>query len=124
MNRRSSIALSMIFLAMAGITSNAFAQEKTRVEVRQELIQAENNGLHFVTDTSYPEINPIFEQQAARLKQQSESGVGADMTGSSATGTTPPAKGHPAPHASAGPVDVCPPYFGSHSCATARTDNP
>ena len=65
MNRRSSIALSMVFLAMAGITSNAFAQEKTRVEVRQELIQAENNGLHFVTDTSYPEINPIFEQQAA-----------------------------------------------------------
>jgi len=88
MNRRSSIALSMVFLAMAGITSNAFAQEKTRVEVRQELIQAENNGLHFVTDTSYPQINPIFEQQAARLKQQSESGVGADMTGSSATGTT------------------------------------
>ena len=73
---------------MAGITSDAFAQEKTRAEVRQELIQAENNGLHFVTDTSYPGINPIFEQQAARLKQQSESGVGADMTGSSATGTT------------------------------------
>jgi hypothetical protein len=43
-----------------------------------------------VTETSYPEINPIFEQQAARLKQQSDSGVGADMTGSSAAGTTPP----------------------------------
>jgi hypothetical protein len=50
----------MIFLAMAGVTSNAFAQEKTRAEVRQELIQAENNGLHFVTETSYPGINPIF----------------------------------------------------------------
>jgi hypothetical protein len=79
----------MIFLAMAGITSNAFAQEKTRAEVRQELIQAENSGLRFVTDTSYPEINPIFEQQAARLKQQSESGFGADMTGSSAAGANP-----------------------------------
>src|ERR1700730_1237438 len=88
MNKRSSIALSMVFLAMAGITSNAFAQEKTRAEVRQELIQAENDGLRFVTDTSYPEINPIFEQQAARLKQQSESGVGADMTGSRANSTT------------------------------------
>ena len=113
MSRRSSIALSMVFLAMAGITSNAFAQEKTRVEVRQELIQAENNGLHFVTDTSYPQINPIFEQQAARLKQQSESGVGADMTGSRATGTTRLAKDHPAAQACVGPVDFCTPYFGS-----------
>jgi hypothetical protein len=77
---------------MAGITSDAFAQEKTRAEVRQELIQAENNGLHFVTDTSYPGIKPNFEQQAARLTQQSESGAGADMTGSSVTGTTRLAK--------------------------------
>jgi Domain of unknown function (DUF4148) len=111
--KRSLIALSMIFLAMAGITSNAFAQEKTRAEVGQELIQAENNGLRFVTDTSYPEINPIFEQQAARLKQQSESSVGADMTGSSVTGTTRFAKNRPAAQACVGPVDFCTPYFGS-----------
>src|SRR5258708_19518518 len=98
MNRRSSIALSMVFLAMAGITSNAFAQEKTRIEVRQELIQAENNGLHFVTDTSYPEINPIFEQQPARLEQQSESGVGADIPASNSTATTHLLNHHPPPH--------------------------
>ena len=113
MNKRSSIALSLVFLAMASITSNAFAQEKTRAEVRQELIQAENDGLRFVTDTSYPEINPIFEQQAARLKQQSESGVGADMTGSSAKGTTRFANHHPAAQTCVGPVDFCTPYFGS-----------
>jgi hypothetical protein len=101
------------FLAIAGTTSNAFAQEKTRAEVRQELIQAENNGLHFVTDTSYPGVNPIFEQQAARLKHQSESGVGADTTGSSATGTARLAKHHPAAQACVGPVDFCTPYFGS-----------
>jgi hypothetical protein len=112
-NKLSSIALSMIFLAMAGITSNAFAQEKTRAEVRQELIQAETNGLRFVTDTSYPEINPIFEQQAARLKQQSDSGVGADMTGSSATGTARLARNHPATQGCVGPVDFCAPYFGN-----------
>jgi hypothetical protein len=113
MYKRSLIALSVAFLAIAGTTSNAFAQEKTRAEVRQELIQAENNGLHFVTDTSYPGINPIFEQQAARLKQQSDSGVGADMTGSSATGATRPAKDHPAAQACVGPVDFCTPFFGS-----------
>jgi hypothetical protein len=113
MNKRSSVALSMIFLAMAGITSNAFAQEKTRAEVRQELIQAENNGLRFVTDTSYPKINPIFEQQAARLKQQSESGVGTDMTGSSEAGAPRLANGHRARPACVGPIDFCNPYFGS-----------
>ena len=113
MNKRSLIALSVVFLAIAGTTSNAFAQEKTRAEVRQELIQAENNGLHFVTDTSYPGVNPIFEQQAARLKHQSESGVGADTTGSSATGTARLAKHHPAAQACVGPVDFCTPYFGS-----------
>jgi hypothetical protein len=94
MNKRSLIALSVAFLAIAGTTSNAFAQEKTRAEVRQELIQAENNGLHFVTDTSYPGVNPIFEQQAARLKHRL-------------------AKHHPAAQACVGPVDFCTPYFGS-----------
>ncbi|WNC89136.1 DUF4148 domain-containing protein [Paraburkholderia sp. FT54] len=113
MHKLSSITLSMIFLAMAGITSNAFAQEKTRAEIRQELIQAENNGLHFVTDISYSEINPILEQQAPRLKQQSDSGVGADMTGSSAAGTTRLAKDHPTAQGCVGPVDFCAPYFGS-----------
>lgn len=113
MYKRSFIALSVALLAIAGTTSNAFAQEKTRAEVRQELIQAENDGLHFVTDTSYPEINPIFEQQAARLKQQSDSGVGADMAGPSATGATRLAKDHPASQTCVGPVDFCTPFFGS-----------
>src|SRR6516164_566254 len=112
MYKRSSVALSMVFLAMAGITSNAFAHEKTRAEVRQELIQAENNGLRFVTDTSYPEINPIFEQQAAHLKQQSESGVGTDIANSSETGTTRLANVHRASQACVGSVEFCNPYSG------------
>src|SRR5258708_40304130 len=86
MKKRYVLGLSMIVLASASIVSNASAQEKTRAEVRQELIQAENNGLRFVTDTSYPDINPIFAQQVAKLKQQNESGTGADMSGSSAAG--------------------------------------
>jgi hypothetical protein len=87
MHKRFVLGLSMILLALAGIASNASAaQEKTRAEVRQELIQAENNGLRFVTDTSYPDVNPIFAQQVDRLKQQSESGTGTDMSGSSDAG--------------------------------------
>ena len=80
MNKRYVLSLSMILLASAGVASNASAQEKTRAEVRQELIQAENNGLRFVTDTSYPDVNPVFAQQAAQLKLQSESGTGAGMS--------------------------------------------
>jgi hypothetical protein len=119
MNKRYVLGLSMIVLASASIVSNASAQEKTRAEVRQELIQAENNGLRFVTDTSYPDINPIFAQQAAQLKQQNESGTGADMSGSSAAGQREAAgKGGTGQSRSAipacvGPVSFCTPYFGS-----------
>lgn len=119
MNKRYVLSLSMILIASAGIASNASAQEKTRAEVRQELIQAENNGLRFVTNTSYPDINPIFAQQAAQLKQQSESGTGADMSGSSAAGQREAAgkagtdQSRSAIPACVGPVSFCTPYFGN-----------
>jgi len=119
MNKRYVFGLSMLLLASAGIASNASAQEKTRAEVRQELIQAENNGLRFVTNTSYPDVNPIFAQQAAQLKQQNESGTGADVSGSSATGQREAAgkagigQSRSAIPACVGPVSFCTPYFGS-----------
>ena len=78
---------SLILFAGAGIAINAPAQEKTRAQVRQELIDAEHNGRDFVSDTSYPDVAPIFEQQVARLKQQNGgSGMGAAMTGTSDAG--------------------------------------
>jgi hypothetical protein len=52
------LGLAMVLLASAGIASNASAQEKTRAEVRQDLVQAEDNGLRFVTDASYPDVAP------------------------------------------------------------------
>jgi hypothetical protein len=119
MNKSYVFGLSMMLLASAGIASTASAQEKTRAEVRQELIQAENNGLRFVTDTSYPDVNPIFAQQAAQLKQQSESGTGADMSGSSVAGQREAAgkvgtgQSRSAISACVGPVSFCTPYFGS-----------
>jgi hypothetical protein len=117
MNRKLSVTVSMILLASAGVVTNASAQEKTRAEVRQELIQAENNGSRFVTDTSYPDVNPIFAQQVARLRQQNDSGMGADMSGSSATGRGRSADvaggANNPPTACVGPAGFCKPYFGS-----------
>jgi Domain of unknown function (DUF4148) len=51
-------SLSIVLLASAGIVSNGSAQEKTRAQARQELIQAEVDGSGFVTDASYPDIAP------------------------------------------------------------------
>jgi len=45
MKSRLAIALSLVLLASAGAMTNASAQGKTRAEVRQELIQAENNSV-------------------------------------------------------------------------------
>ncbi|MEW9586679.1 DUF4148 domain-containing protein [Paraburkholderia sp. DGU8] len=113
MNKRTMI-FSLILAASAGIAINAQAQEKTRAQVRQELIEAERNGLNFVSDASYPDVAPIFEQQVARLKQQnSDSGMGIATTGTSGAGhikqETPPSN----PSACVGPVSFCSIYSGS-----------
>jgi hypothetical protein len=113
MNKRLVIALSMALLASAGIATSASAQEKTRAEVRQELIQAENNGSRFVTDTSYPDVNPIFAQQVARNQQKTSSVGGSEMTGSSAAGVGGrSAAGKPESNC-VGPNSFCSIYFGS-----------
>ena len=63
------ISVVAIFLAVLA-SSSAFAQSKTRADVYQELIEAQQNGLNYVTDASYPDVNPIFTAQAARVTQQ------------------------------------------------------
>src|SRR5690242_19048547 len=118
MNKSLVAALSIALLASAGITTSASAQEKTRAEVRQELIQAQNNGLRFVTDTSYPAVNPIFAQQVARLQAQN-GGAGSEMTGSGESGShaaddvAGAAKTAHAPSKCVGPASFCSMYFGS-----------
>jgi hypothetical protein len=113
MNRLALLTMSVTVFASTSVFSNAFAQEKTRAEVRQELVQAENNGQRFVTDTSYPEINPIFAQQAAQLKQRDDAGVGAAMSGTSASGERMAMPGKTSGESCVGPVSYCTPYFGS-----------
>ncbi|QCP49657.1 DUF4148 domain-containing protein [Trinickia violacea] len=112
MNKRLVIALSMALVASAGIATSASAQEKTRAEVRQELIQAENNGSRFVTDTSYPDVNPMFAQQVART-QQKASGAGSEMSGSSAAGKAAAPAAGKTESTCVGPNSFCTLYFGS-----------
>ena len=62
--------LAITAISFAVLTSSgAFAQSKTRAEVYQELVEAQHNGLNYVTDTSYPDVNPIFAAQVAQLQQ-------------------------------------------------------
>ena len=65
MKKIAFAALSVVVLAAS---SSAFAQGKTRAQVYQELIEAQQNGLNYVTDTSYPDVNPIFAQQVEQHK--------------------------------------------------------
>ena len=63
-----TLSVAVLFLATIA-SAHAFAQTKTRAQVYQELIQAQQDGRDFVTDTSYPDVNPIFAHQ---LEQQQE----------------------------------------------------
>ncbi|RDJ97510.1 DUF4148 domain-containing protein [Paraburkholderia lacunae] len=106
--------LTLILVAGAGIAINAQAQEKTRAQVRQELIEAERNGLNFVSDTSYPDVAPTFEQQVATLKQQnSDSGMGVATTGTSDAGHIKRETRPSDPSACVGPLSFCTIYSGS-----------
>ena len=63
--------LALLTVSVAALAStNVFAQGKTRAQVYQELIEAQQNGLNYVTDASYPEVSPAFENTVAYLKKQ------------------------------------------------------
>src|SRR5471030_309459 len=75
---RTMKTLSVAVLFLATIASaHAFAQTKTRAQVYQELIAAQQDGRDFVTDTSYPDVNPIFAHQ---LEQQQEARLAQNQT--------------------------------------------
>ena len=63
------LALLAVSVAVLGST-NVFAQGKTRAQVYQELIEAQQNGLNFVTDASYPDVSPMFQGTVEYLKKQ------------------------------------------------------
>jgi hypothetical protein len=65
MKKIAFAALSVVVLVAS---SSTFAAGKTRAEVYQELIEAQQNGLDYISDTSYPEVNPLFAQQVQQRK--------------------------------------------------------
>ncbi|HEY2021625.1 DUF4148 domain-containing protein [Paraburkholderia sp.] len=115
MNTRSiCIALALAISSVVSIT-HASAQEKTRAEVRQELIDAQNNGLNFVTDASYPDVSRVYQSQVEHLKML-HSGSGPATSGASDAGRKPEAPMDSGRHAKddcVGPAGFCNPYFGS-----------
>jgi len=66
MKKLSFAVLSIVVLA---VSSSAFAEGKTRAQVYQELIEAQQNGLDYITDASYPDVNPAFTRVVEQRKQ-------------------------------------------------------
>jgi hypothetical protein len=108
MNARRPIIASLIALGCISALSTASAEGLTRAQVYQQLIDAEANGSQFVTDSSYPDVSPVFAQQVAHAKAQQQpasSAMGAPMQGTSDAG---------APQSvCVGPVSFCNLYSGS-----------
>ncbi|WP_407669063.1 DUF4148 domain-containing protein [Paraburkholderia diazotrophica] len=111
----------MLSFASAAYVGAAHAQGLTREQVRQQLIEAQQNGLSFVTDASYPDVSPVYQQQVdqMRAKHAHDSGIGAQASGSAESGASKrapetPMQTPPASHDDCvGPVSFCDIYFGS-----------
>ncbi|TDG04007.1 DUF4148 domain-containing protein [Paraburkholderia guartelaensis] len=102
---KTMISAGILFaLIGSAVVNYASAQEATRAEVRQELVQAQGNDSPNITDTSDPATDPISTKQVAQLQTRSNSSSGANM--SSVRETT-----H---HTDCvGPASFCSIYFGS-----------
>ena len=84
------IAFAVLSVAVLA-SSSAFAEGKTRAQVYQELIEAQQNGLNYVTDSSYPDVSTVYAQEVSRLKQQaldSSANTGKIVDGSISDSTT------------------------------------
>jgi hypothetical protein len=78
----------LMILTSASIlaSSGAFAQGLTRAEVQQQLVVAEQNGSQDVTNASYPDVSPVYQDQVLHHKQSSTNAYGGMTTNSGASG--------------------------------------
>ncbi|KUY86353.1 DUF4148 domain-containing protein [Burkholderia sp. RF4-BP95] len=114
MNTHWLVAATVAAMSVASVATPASAQALTRAQVRQQLIDAENNGLRFVTDTSYPDVSPLFRQQAEQMpRHQAETAVGSDPAATSDAGRPTILPSRPRSATCVGPESFCTPYFGS-----------
>ena len=107
----------LVLIALSAIavlaSSSTFAQELTRAEVTQQLVQAEQNGSRFVTETSYPDVSPVYADQAARQKPEGASDFGGMPAGTTASGPRMGTTGSSSPQTCVGPISFCNLYAGS-----------
>ena len=94
------------------VSSSAFAQGLTRSEVRQQLVQAQKNGSEYVSNASYPDIPPVFQNQAAN-HQKNANAYGGVAAGSNASAPRARMGGTQSPETCVGPVSFCNIYAGS-----------
>ncbi|MGR3908104.1 DUF4148 domain-containing protein [Burkholderia sp. SR8] len=114
MNTHWLVAATVAAISVASVATPASAQALTRAQVRQQLIDAENDGLRFVTDTSYPAVSPLFQRQAQQMpQQQAETAVGSAPAATSEAGRPTVLPPHPRAGACVGPESFCTLYFGS-----------
>ncbi|SOF01494.1 protein of unknown function [Burkholderia sp. OK233] len=81
------IAFAALSLVVLAASSSVFAEGKTRAQVYQELIEAQQNGLDYVTDASYPDVSPVFAQQVAHNKEALAAKAAAASHAASGTAT-------------------------------------
>ncbi|WP_167569278.1 DUF4148 domain-containing protein [Caballeronia grimmiae] len=118
---RKFVATVLLSSVAFGVIANVHAQGLTREQVRQQLIEAQKNGLSYITDASYPDISPIFqnrlEQQRAMEARDSAMGSQSDGAVESGRAAPPPAitaaRTPPSRNDCVGPAGFCNPYFGN-----------
>ncbi|CAB3773648.1 DUF4148 domain-containing protein [Paraburkholderia humisilvae] len=106
MNIKSIIAASLIAVASLGMATSASAAGKTRAEVRQELIDAQANGLNYTDGTYYPEASPGFTAQVEHMREQAKVKRDDEHDGKSVQNAVEFER------ACVGPRSFCQTYFG------------
>ena len=115
MKKLARLTIAIAALASIGLATDAIAQGKTRAEVRQELVEAQHNGLQRVTDASYPDVARIYQQPtSATPTVRATDGFGPDTAGSHAAGSrTATTASNAAKVSCSGPNSFCSIYAGS-----------
>ncbi|MBP0589491.1 DUF4148 domain-containing protein [Paraburkholderia sp. LEh10] len=120
MQVRKVMAILLLSSTSIGFIGTAQAQGKTREQVRQELIDAEQNGSMYVTDASYPDVNAIYQHllDQKNAAHANDSAIGPDVNGSTETGRSaahdsrPMSDGPSHDDGCVGPISFCEIYFG------------
>lgn len=110
MKKIALIVMSAAVLA----SSSAFAQAQglTRAEVRQQLVEAQQDGSQLVSNASYPDVARIYSNQVAQ-SEQGTSAYGGVTGGSSVSASRSANIGSSNHEACVGPNSFCNIYAGS-----------